>query len=884
MQQGWIVLHRHCVARGRQILLAFLWGVSLPLLAAEREVHRHYAPDREVDLLHLTIDVTPDFQKRAITGTTTLRFRPNVESLRVLRLDAVDLRVRSVESAEPIQGWQLTTNQIVVTFAEMLPADRDTLVQVTYDAEPKEGLYFRTPEMGYRDGETHLFTQGETELARHWYPGIDHPNERFTSEVICHVPAGMTAFSNGRLISQEPDANGRIAFRWFQDRTHVNYLVALVAGHFRTLADRYRDVPIALHTLPSAADQAASTFRGTADMLAFFEAEIGVPYPWAKYDQVCVNDFVAGGMENTSLTILTDNTLFTDATENLFDSEGLVAHELAHQWFGDLVTCKDWSQLWLNEGFATYYEALYTRHARGRDAFRYEMYQRARDLVAQANDVRPIVRRTFADSGEMFDHLTYPKAAWVLHMLRCQLGEPLYRRCVRTYLERHAYGSVATDDFNDVLEELSGRSWDQFLDQWIYHGGYPDLQVNYSWNEPQRQARVSIRQQQPVNDQVLLFRLPLTLRFELPSGRIDHPVELRTASEDFYVPLASAPVTVRIDPELTLLARIRFEPPAPMLHAQLTNACDVVGRLLAVENLSQQEDQDAVARLRDRLNQDPFHGVRIEASSALRRIHSDEALTALAASRRQSDARVRLQVVQDLGAFFHETARAALQETLAEERNPEIIAAALEGLGRYHSPEITALLRQNLGVVSYRERIALAALRGLRRQDNAAVLPEILSCLEQRASDFPAGNLGEALEILAYLARNEEQRAPVCTFLLQRVNHPRRAIQLAAISALGTLGDPLAIAPLEAFTQAGPENRQRHAAERALAQIRGQRKPSEELPDLRKRLDDLEREHRDARKQVEELRKKLDALPPSAPQSPAATNTSMGPTDSDWNP
>ncbi len=881
MHSGTTVLPDQPAAWPARPLLALLLSAALPLLAAERPTPRHYAPDREVDLLHLTIDVTPDFQKRTIAGTTSLRLRPNVQPLRVLRLDAVDLRVRSVECPVPIQAWHLTTNQIVVTFAEALPADRDTTVQVSYDAEPKEGLYFRTPETGYREGETHLFTQGETDLARHWYPGIDHPNERFTSEVVCHVPTGMTVFSNGRLISQEPDAHGRIAFRWLQDQTHVNYLVALVAGHFRTIADRHRDLPIALHTLPSAAGEAAGTFRGTADMLAYFETEIGVPYPWAKYDQVCVNDFVAGGMENTSLTILTDGTLFTDATENIFDSEGLVAHELAHQWFGDLVTCKDWSQLWLNEGFATYYEALYTRHARGRDAFLYEMHRRARDLVAQANDVRPIVRRTFADSGEMFDHLTYPKAAWVLHMLRSQLGEPLFRRCIRTYLERHAYGSVETEDLNAVLEELSGRSWDQFLDQWIYHGGYPDLHVDYSWSEAQRLARISIRQQQPVNDRVLLFRLPLTLRFELPSGRVDHPVELRTASEDFHVPLTSAPVTLRIDPELTLLANIRFEPPASMLHAQLTNTGDVVGRLLAVESLSQKQDQDAIARLQDRLNHDPFHGVRVEASSALRRIHSDEALTALAASRGQEDARVRLQVVQDLGAFFHDNACTALREVLAAERNPEIIAAALEGLGRYQQPEILNLLLQQLGAPSYRERIALAALRGLRRQDNAAVLPEILACLEQRASDFPAANLGEALEILAYLARNEEQREPVCAFLLARVNHPRRAIQLAAIGALGTLGDPRAIAPLEAFTQAGPENRQRRAAERALAEIRGQRKPAEELPDLRKRLDDLEREHRDARKQVEELRKRFDALPPSRTEtsSPAATNAPPDSTD-----
>ncbi len=396
---------------------------------------RQYAPDRDFDLLHLALDVTPDFAKRTITATATLRLQPITRPLLEVRLDAVELNIRSVTATAPVQGWQVTTNQLVVTFAQPLPADRETTVTIAYDAEPQQGLYFRTPELGYRAGEAHLFTQGEAIHARHWFPCFDSPNERFTSEIICHVPDDMVVFANGRLVSREPEpGTGRVAFRWLQDKPHVNYLISLVAGHFRSVEDRYRDIPLAFHVLPSEIDQAPNSFRGTRDMLAFFEDETGVPYPWAKYDQVCVNDFVAGGMENTSITTLTDGTLFTAATENLEDSEGLVSHELSHQWFGDLVTCKDWSHLWLNEGFATYYETLWLGHHHGRDALRYELFNRLRELTANPGDTRPIVRRTFNSPDEMFDHLTYPKAGWVLHMIRCELGDDLYRRCIRTYL------------------------------------------------------------------------------------------------------------------------------------------------------------------------------------------------------------------------------------------------------------------------------------------------------------------------------------------------------------------------------------------------------------------------------------------------------------------
>src|SRR5439155_21936315 len=226
-----------------------------------------------------------------------------------------------------------------------------------YRAEPTQGLYFRTPEMGYKAGDTHLYTQGEPTEARHWYPCFDAPNEKFTSEIVCRVPEGMTVLSNGRRVSEEKDG-GLVAVRWLQDKPHVTYLISLVAGYFKSVEDKYHEVQLAFYTPPSEINEAPNSFRDTKDMLAFFEDEIGVPYPWAKYYQVCVNDF-GGGMENTSITTLTVDTLFTAATENIRSSQGLVAHELAHQWFGDLVTCKDWSDIWLNDGFATYYESHY---------------------------------------------------------------------------------------------------------------------------------------------------------------------------------------------------------------------------------------------------------------------------------------------------------------------------------------------------------------------------------------------------------------------------------------------------------------------------------------------------------------------------------------------
>src|SRR2546425_326412 len=590
-------------------------AIFLPPLDSSE--HRKYAPDREIDIRHLALDVTPNFKQRTIAGKATLKFKPIAKPFQELKLDAVDLDVESLTATEKILGYQVTDKQIIVTFEQPIPPDKEASVTITYRAEPTSGLYFRTPEMGYQEGDTHLFSQGEEIEARHWYPCFDSPNEKFTSEMICHVREGMTVVSNGRLVAEEKDANGLVAVRWLQDKPHVNYLVSLVAGYFKKVEDKYKDVPLAFYTPPSEINEAPNSFRDTKDIMAFFEQEIGVSYPWAKYYQVCVNDFVAGGMENTSATTLTDNTLFTTDTENIRDSQGLVAHEMAHQWFGDLVTCKDWSHIWLNEGFATYYESLYEAHKNGRDSMLYELYQRARDIAGIPNDTNAIVRRTYDSPREMFNYLAYPKGGWVLHMLRSQLGEDLYRRCIKTYLERHQFDNVVTEDLRAVIEELSGRSYDQFFDQWLYHAHHPELEVNYSWDEKNKLAKVTVKHTQALSENVLLFHFPLAIRFKGKFGTTDRQIQVKEKEEDFYFPLPEAPQIVRLDPDYTLLAKIKFKAPNSMLDAQLADKDDAIGRLLAIDQLSAKKDKETVAKLKERLNNDSFYGARLEASRAL---------------------------------------------------------------------------------------------------------------------------------------------------------------------------------------------------------------------------------------------------------------------------
>ncbi|HPU54664.1 MAG TPA: M1 family aminopeptidase [Verrucomicrobiota bacterium] len=824
---------------------------------------RKYAPDREVDILHLIIDVTPDFTNRTVSGTTTIRFKPIAKPIEKLSLDAVHLTVGSIESTEPLLDHQVTDDKIIIEFAQPVPADKEVTVAIQHSAEPAQGMYFRTPDMGYKEGDTHLFTQGETIDSRHWFPCFDSPNEKFTSETICHVPEGMIVLSNGRLVSQDKDpATGLVAFRWLQDKPHVNYLITLVAGYFKSIEDKYKDIPLAFYALPSDIDQAANSFKDTKDMMAFFEEEIGVPYPWAKYYQVTVNDFVAGGMENTSMTVLADRTLFTDATENIRSSQGLVAHELAHQWFGDLVTCKDWSHIWLNEGFATYYAALYEGHRNGRDAMLYQLYNQARRVLASTN-TRPIVDRTYDSPGQMFGLLAYQKGSAVLHMLRAELGEELYRRCIKTYLERHEFDTVVTEDLNSVIEELSGRSYDRFFDQWVYHGGVPELEISYNWDARSRLARLTVRQTQRVTEQVPLFQFPVAVRFKGRNWSVDRQIVVRNRTEDFYFSLSEAPTIVRFDPDCVLLARVNFSLPTSMLHAQLQDSSDAMGRALAIEALSRRKDRETVEQLRRVLNNDAFYGARIEAARALGDMQTDQALEALVRSTRQSDARVRQQVYSAIASYYDTRAMEAQRAMLKSEKNPDIQAIAIRELGVYPASDSRELLLAQLNSRSYRNQLADAAIAAIRAQNDPWWIGPLLENLGKREADYTRAGYGQALRTLAQLAREQEDKSQVREFLLARLNHPGAIVQRAAIGALGVLGDPAALGPLEKIAAGRRDSPERAAADGAIRAIESARPSNDVVGRLREELLALRRENQELRREFEALQKKVEALTPA---------------------
>jgi len=844
----------------------------VPLNSNNNSAGPKYAPDRQVDILNLLIDITPDFLTRTIEAETTIHFSPILKPLRELRLDAIDLRISSITASTPIANHTYTDEEIIITFVSDLQPENEYSVTIAYTAEPKQGLYFRTPQMGYPEQDTHLWTQGEPHYARHWIPTFDYPNERCRSEIICRVPADMVVLSNGKEISQRIDpVTGLQVSHWRQDIPHVNYLIALAAGKFKKIEADYKDIPLAFYTPASQIDQAQNSFADTADIMTFFENQIGIPYPWHQYNQVVVDDFTAGGMENTTLTILNTGTLFTTDSQNIRSSQRLVAHELAHQWFGDYVTCKDWSHLWLNEGFATYYAHLYDGHKNGQAFMLYGLYSDSQNRIfAKRDKPKPIVYRDYQSAREQFDYRAYPKGSWILHMLRSQLGDELYHRCIKTYLQRHALDSVVTEDLRNVIEQFTGKSYDRFFDQWLYHPGYPKLTINYNWMQKEKLAKITIEQTQPTNQNIMLFHLQSQVRFIVNDAVIDQDVQIDKRKQEFYFPLDNEPNSVRFDPHYSLLADINFKKPTAMLYTQLENNNDIIGQLQAIKALEKKEDKKTVKKLQAALNHAKFYGIRIKAASALRTIQTDEAFEALTASQTQPDARVRLQVTKDLGRFYRPESLQLSLDNIESEKNPDILAESLKNLGRYHTPQTRQILIKFLSSSSYQNRLANAAISAIAMQAEPAYIEPLLNILKERKHDLTTSGFSNGLKTLAKLAAEKENEHPVFEFLTEQLNDPRQKINIGSLNALGELKDQRAAAILSSYTTDSTPNRIQQAAKNALEKLNRETPITpNEIIQLRESVNTLKKQTTDLTKRQKQTQRKLARISSSPHVIPA---------------
>ena len=836
--------------------------------------------DRPFTVEHLRLELEPDVAKRSVRGVATTTFRPRNDGLREAVFDAVELHVESVtdEAGKPL-AWRSGDRTLTIDLGRARPSTRSITTVVTYSATPRRGLYFNAPDEGYAKRPVQVWTQGQAEDSACYFPCFDFPGEKFTTEMLATVPASWFALSNGRLVEVTENKRRKTAtYHWAQEIPHPAYLVTLAAGEFDEVTDSAGTgagtVPVQYYGAPGTADDLERAFGRTPEMIEFFSSKIGVDYPWAKYATVAVADFIFGGMENTSATTMTD-TLLHDvrAHEDVLEQcDSITAHELAHQWFGDLLTCREWSHGWLNESFATYFDALFVEHHRGHDAFRYDVSLKAANYFAEdAKDYRrSIVENIYREPIDIFDRHLYERGSVVLDMLRTELGDDLWWKAINHYVTTHRASDVLTHDLQRAIEQATGRNMDSFFQQWVWKGGHPEFKATTSWDGATKLLTVALNQTQKAEGLTSIYRVPLEIGLMVNGIFERHIVRIVDAAHAFLFKLAAEPTFVSIDPAGRVLKTLDYTPGERPLRERLTGDPEAVGRIEAAKALAKVGSPGAIEALRTALrNRRELDIVRAEIATALGGTKSDAARDALIAVAGEPSARVRRAVASALGNFRDEQAAAALRGFLeGTGRNPGDVsyyvqANAAAALGKTLDGSAFEALRKVLGRPAHNDAITAAALSGLGSLRDPRALPLLLDHTKwgvhqnsRRAATSALGALAPYLDDLGRTRLRER--------LEELLDDRWLRVQIAAIAAVEAVGDRRSIPALGAAAGRSLEGRVKRSARVAVRRIGEAQDRSAEVRGLKDEVEQLQQTNQKLSDRMAAIEARLPA--PSARQ------------------
>ena len=709
----------------------------------------HYNPDRPGQVNHIFLDLALDIPNQSFRGTCSITLTPVRQGITRLVLDAVDLQIESVFVDETCQVFDYDGNQLIIHLVEPLETEEAITIKIAYRAEnPQRGLYFILPDEYYPHKPTQVWTQGEDEDSRFWFPCFDYPGQLATSEIRVQIPQSLVAISNGKLVAVDNKDNDAI-FHWKQDKVHPTYLMTLAVGDFAVLEDKWEHIPLAYYTAKGREEDGLRTMGKTPKMMGFLSKKYGYPYPYPKYAQVCVQDFIFGGMENTSCTLLTDRCLLDKrATIDNRNAESLVLHELAHQWFGDLVVIKHWSHAWIKEGMASYAEVLWTEEEYGKDDAAYYLLGEARNYLQEDKSRyrRPIVTNIYREAIELYDRHLYEKGACVYHMIRSILGDELFEKAIHTFVGDNAHQTVETIDLLRAIDKSTGYNLAVLFDQYVFRGGHPDFKVGYSWDGESKIAKVTVTQTQvKAEDEKKgsksgLFDLTIPVAFgykgEEASNLIKYDLKIKERQQSFYFPLTDKPDFISFDLGNNFLKTVSLEYPVAELKAQLQLDPDPISRIYAAIALGKKGGLVAVKALANALKEDKFWGVRLEAAKQLGKLKLNQAMTALIEGRKDKNARVRRGVIQALSKYKVERSYQEIKKVAAEgDRSYYVEATALRCLGtmvggnlKEKEEEVLGLLQQVLKERSgWNETVRSAAIDGLSQMKTSAAAVDVIA-------------------------------------------------------------------------------------------------------------------------------------------------------------
>ncbi len=550
-----------------------------------------------VDVHHVELDLSFNWEKEEVIGKERLWISAYFEPQDTIALDARGFEIKQLKVNDDSVGFEYDGDQLLIALDSTLGKDDTVTVMLDYIARPSmltttggtaitsdKGLYFIDPRNEQPDKPTQLWTQGETESNSAWFALVDKPNDKFTQEVFLTVDSNLKTLSNGAFIYSTLNGDGTRTDYWKQSLPHSGYLCMIAVGDFSIVKDTWNDIDVWYYVQEEYEPYARSIFGNTPEMLDFYSEILKTPYPWEKYHQIVVEDFVSGAMENTSAVVHGSFVARTDRELIDNDYEDVIAHELFHHWFGDLVTCESWAQITMNEGFATYGEYLWKEYKYGQAAADLHLQK---DLAAYFREAQsksvPLIRNHYHHADDVFDSHSYQKGGRVLHMLRHEIGDDAFFESLRLYLERHAFETVEEDDLRLAVEQVTGRDLRWFFDQWYHREQHPYVSAYYSRDTTNGHLLIHLSQ----DSSSIPFKFYLPFHYAREDGSIAKVnLWVDELNETYSVNVPANTAWYALNSDGALLGQLEEEKPTSVWANQATQSEHFFGRQWALNELS----------------------------------------------------------------------------------------------------------------------------------------------------------------------------------------------------------------------------------------------------------------------------------------------------------
>lgn len=781
------------------------------------EPEKYFASETRVnDILHTKLDVSFDWTKQYMFGKATITAKPYFYPTSTLVLDARGMEIKevslikseyqktgmdskkspdgtyeatvsNVDTKSPLQ-YKYENDIITIQLDREYKNNEEYRIFIDYVSKPNEkkkgggsqaitddkGLYFINPDGKDKNKPQQIWTQGETQATSVWMPTIDRPNERMTQEIYMTVDKKYVTLSNGELCSSFDNGDGTRTDYWKMELPHAPYLAMMAVGDFAIVKDKWRGKEVSYFVEKEYEPHAKAIFGNTPEMLEFFSNRLGVEYPWIKYSQIAVRDFVSGAMENTTATLHSEFLQRTDRELLDKDYEEYISHELFHQWFGDLVTCESWSNLPLNESFATYGEYLWEEYKYGLDAADHHSEESRAGYLAEADRKQVnLIRFKYNDKEEMFDGHSYNKGGQVLHMLRKYVGDDAFFASLKLYLETNKYTSVEIHQLRMAFEKITGEDLNWFFNQWFLSPGHPDLVINTEYDTESKKQFVYIKQVQDFA-KTPLFKIPMYIDLYV-NGKVNrHKIIITKADETFEFATDSKPDLVNVDAEKMLLCTKTERKTLKELAFQYSNAPLYLDRQEALSKLSEKAGDSIATSIIIKALNDKFWHLRIEAIDALKNIQAGyekeikEILVGLAQNDKKSI--VRALSIEYLYTNYKDADLEVLYKNGLKDKSYYVFSSSLSAIGKTNPKEAMTIAKEYESEKNIDVLYAITDLYAINGTDeqNAFFLKSaskftsfsLIGFISQYTSflkkDKKDETVNSGVELLAGIAKNEE--------------------------------------------------------------------------------------------------------------------------------